>query len=82
MDHEKQSLHNMGAFEEADLPASERTIGLKWVYDHKTDVDGKNILGREKAHLVTQGFNQRPGQFDETYAPVERPYPSCLGSCT
>ena len=72
MDCEKQSLHNMGAFEEADLPASERTIGLKWVYDHKTDADGKNISGKEKARLVAQGFNQRPGQFDKTYAPVAK----------
>jgi hypothetical protein len=62
----------MGAFEEVDLPAGERTVGLKWVYAHKTDSDGKNIQGKEKARLVAQGFNQRPGQYDETYAPVAK----------
>ena len=72
MDREKQSLKDMGAFEEVDLPAGEKTIGLKWVYAHKTDSAGQHILGKEKARLVAQGFNQRPGQYDETYAPVAK----------
>ena len=62
----------MGAFEEADLPMGDRAIGLKWVYDRKTDANGMNIAGKEKARLVAQGFNQRPGQYDETYAPVAK----------
>ena len=72
MEREKQSLRDMGAFAEVVLPPGEKTIGLKWVYDHKTDVDGNHILGKEKARLVAQGFNQRPGQYDETYAPVAK----------
>ena len=72
MDREKKSLEDMGAFEEADLPPGARTIGVKWVYDHKTDASGANIPGKEKARLVAQGFNQRPGQFGETYAPVAK----------
>jgi hypothetical protein len=72
MDREKQSLKEMGAFAEVDLPAGEKTIGLKWVYAHKTDSSGQHILGKEKARLVAQGFNQRPGQYDETYAPVAK----------
>ena len=60
----------MGAFEEVDLPAGAKSIGLKWVYTFKTDAAGVNIPGKEKACLVAQGFNQRPGQYDETYAPV------------
>ena len=43
MDRKKKSLQDMGAFEEVDLPPGEKTIGLKWVYDHKTDAEGKNI---------------------------------------
>ena len=35
MDRERQSLADMGAFEEAVLPAGEKPIGLKWVYDIK-----------------------------------------------
>jgi hypothetical protein len=72
MDRELKSLDEMGAFEVADLPAGDRAIGLKWVYDRKTDANGVNIAGKEKARLVAQGFNQRPGQYDETYAPVAK----------
>ena len=72
MDRERLSLQDMGAFEEADLPPGEKAIGLKWVFAHKTDEFGDHIKGKEKARLVAQGFNQRPGQFDETYAPVAK----------
>ena len=37
MDRERQSLSDMGAFKEADLPSGEKAIGLKWVYDYKTE---------------------------------------------
>jgi hypothetical protein len=70
MDREKESLEQMGAFEEVDLPPGERVIGLKWVYDYKTNAEGVNI--KEKARVVAQGFSQKPGQFDETYAPVAK----------
>ena len=72
MDRERQSLSDMGAFEETVLPKGEKTISLKWVYDIKTDAAGVRIPGKEKARLVAQGFNQRPGQYDETYAPVAK----------
>ena len=72
MDREWQSLGDMGAFEEVNLPEGEHTIGLKWVYDCKTDAAGVNIPRKEKARLVAQGFNQHPGQFGETYAPVAK----------
>jgi hypothetical protein len=70
MEREKTSLSEMGAFEEVDLPIGTKTIGLKWVYAYKKNAEGINIL--EKARVVAQGFNQRPGQFDETYAPVAK----------
>lgn len=57
MDRERLSLEEMGAFEEVDLPKGEQTIGLKWVFSHKTDSNGMVIWGKEKARLVTQGFN-------------------------
>ena len=72
MDRERQSLQDMNAFKEVDLPPGERTVGLKWVFDHKTDSDGNHILGKEKARLMAQGFTQRPGQYDQTYAPVAK----------
>ena len=63
MDREKTSLKKMGAFEEVDLPKGECTIGLKWVFAYKKNSEGVNIL--EKARVVAQGFNQKPGQFDK-----------------
>ena len=72
MDREKQSLVDMGAFEEADLPPGEKAVGLKWVYDFKTDALGVKIQGKEKARLVAQGYSQRLGQYGETYAPVAK----------
>ena len=62
----------MGAFEEADLPSGQKAVGLKWVYDIKTDALGTRIPGKEKAHLVAQGYTQRSGQYGETYAPVAK----------
>ena len=62
----------MGAFQEADLPLGHRAVGLKWVYDFKTDTLGVRIPGKEKACLVAQRYTQRPGQYDETYAPVAK----------
>ena len=78
MDRKKKSLVEMGAFEEADLPSGQKAIGLKWVFDYKMDVNGVNIPGKEKARLVAQGFNQHPGQYDETYAPVAKMASVCI----
>ena len=72
MDREKASLLDMGAFMEEDLPKGAKTIGLKWVYAYKTDANGDIIKGKEKARVVAQGFSQRPGKYDETYAPVAK----------
>ena len=62
--------------DEVDLPKGEWLIGLKWVYAYKKNAEGVNIL--EKARVVAQGFNQRPGQFDETYAPVAKMASVCV----
>ena len=72
MEREKESLREMGAFVEEPLPKGAKTIGLKWVYAYKTDANGEIIKGKEKARVVAQGFSQRPGQYDETYAPVAK----------
>ena len=56
MDHERQSLLDMGAYEEADLPPGEKAVGLKWIYDYKTDALGVTILGKEKASWWLKDF--------------------------
>ncbi|GJX63508.1 retrovirus-related pol polyprotein from transposon TNT 1-94 [Tanacetum coccineum] len=46
-------------------------IGTKWVYRNKLDENG--VVSRNKARLVTQGYNQQEGiDYDETYAPIAR----------
>ena len=55
---EEQSLQEMGAFEEVDLPPGQNMVGLIWVFANKMDADGVVIPGKEKARLVAQGFSQ------------------------
>ncbi|GKB30070.1 retrovirus-related pol polyprotein from transposon TNT 1-94 [Tanacetum coccineum] len=46
-------------------------IGTKWVFRNK--LDENNIVSRNKARLVAQGYNQQEGiDYDKTYAPVSR----------
>ncbi|GJR51111.1 retrovirus-related pol polyprotein from transposon TNT 1-94 [Tanacetum coccineum] len=52
-------------------PKNQTIIGTKWVFTSKLDENG--VVSRNKARLVTQGYNQQQGiDFDETYAPVAR----------
>ncbi|GKA96345.1 copia protein [Tanacetum coccineum] len=49
----------------------ETIIGTKWVFKNK--LDENDVVSRNKARLVAQGYNQQEGiYFDETYAPVAR----------
>ena len=49
MAHEIASLKEMDAFIECNLPSGWKPLDLKWVYAQKTDTDGNNIPGKEKA---------------------------------
>ena len=40
MDRKRLSFEEMGTFKEVDLPVGEHTVGLKWVFAHKTNVEG------------------------------------------
>nr|GEY30336.1 retrovirus-related Pol polyprotein from transposon TNT 1-94 [Tanacetum cinerariifolium] len=44
--------------------------GTKWVFRNKLDENG--VVSRNKARLVTQGYQQEGIDYDETYAPVAR----------
>ncbi|GJY26819.1 retrovirus-related pol polyprotein from transposon TNT 1-94 [Tanacetum coccineum] len=50
-------------------PRNMKIIGTKWVFRNK--LDENDIVSRNKARLVAQGYNQQKGiDYDETYALV------------
>ncbi|GJW60919.1 retrovirus-related pol polyprotein from transposon TNT 1-94 [Tanacetum coccineum] len=52
-------------------PKNMTIIGTKWVFRNK--LDENCVVSRNKARLVTQGYNQQKGiNYDETYVPVAR----------
>ena len=52
-------------------PKGHNVIGTKWIFRNKQDQD--EIVARNKARLVAQGYTQVEGlDFGETYALVER----------
>ena len=70
MQREFDGLHDRNVFEETTLPAGRKAIGVRWVFTHKFTLEGNIIQGKEKAHLIAQGFSQRPDDYGETYTPV------------
>ncbi|GJR00146.1 putative ribonuclease H-like domain-containing protein [Tanacetum coccineum] len=54
-----------------DLPNRKRAIGTKWVFRNKKDE--MEIVIRNKARLVAQGYTQEEGiDYDEVVAPIAR----------
>ncbi|GKA11661.1 putative ribonuclease H-like domain-containing protein [Tanacetum coccineum] len=54
-----------------DLPSGKMAIGTKWVYRNKKDE--REIVVRNKARLVAQGYKQEKGiDYDDVFAPVAR----------
>ena len=52
-------------------PNDQSVISTKWVYRNK--MDENDIIIRNKARLVAQGYNQQVGiDYEETFAPVAR----------
>ena len=69
MKSEMQSMYNNQVWTLIDSPDGIKTIGSKWVFKKKTDMDGK--VHTYKARLVTKGFKQSHGiDYDETFLPV------------
>ncbi|GJU80595.1 retrovirus-related pol polyprotein from transposon TNT 1-94, partial [Tanacetum coccineum] len=63
--------HTNDVWELVPLPISQYFIGTKWVFRNK--LDENDIVSRNKARLVAQGYNQKEGiNYDETYDSVAR----------
>ncbi|MCR2847927.1 hypothetical protein KN825_15195, partial [Weizmannia coagulans] len=69
MNSEMQSMYDNQVWTLIDAPEGIKTIGCKWVFKRKTDMDGK--VHTYKARLVAKGFKQTHGiNYDETFSPV------------
>ncbi|GKB57812.1 putative RNA-directed DNA polymerase [Tanacetum coccineum] len=64
-----QSMKDNQVWNLVDLPPNCKTVGSKWLFKKKTDMDGN--IHTYKARLVEKGFTQTYGvDFKETFSPV------------
>ena len=69
MKSEMQSMYDNQVWSLIDASEGLKTIGCKWVFKKKTDMDGN--VHTYKARLVAKGFRQTHGvDYDETFSPV------------
>ena len=68
MDEEIQSLNENNTFTLTKLPKGKKTVGGKWVYSIKSDIEGTD---KYKARFVAKGYSQRVGiDYGETFSPT------------
>ncbi|GKC09840.1 retrotransposon protein, putative, ty1-copia subclass [Tanacetum coccineum] len=64
-----QSMKDNEVWELVDLPPNGKTVGHKWFFKKKTNIDG--AVHTYKACLVAKGFTQTPWiDYEETFYPV------------
>ncbi|GKA57199.1 retrotransposon protein, putative, ty1-copia subclass [Tanacetum coccineum] len=66
---EMQSMIDNMVWVLVDLPPGCKTVGSKWIFKKKTDMDG--IVHTYKARLIAKGYTQLYGvDYEETFSPV------------
>nr|GEY60240.1 retrovirus-related Pol polyprotein from transposon TNT 1-94 [Tanacetum cinerariifolium] len=69
MNVEMQSMKDNEVWNLVDLPPNGKTVGSKWLFKKKIDMDG--VVHTYKACLVAKGFTQTPGiDYEETFSLV------------
>ncbi|GJV15738.1 retrotransposon protein, putative, ty1-copia subclass [Tanacetum coccineum] len=69
MNAEIQSMMDNMVWVLVDLPSGCKTVGSKWIFKKKTDMDG--IVHTYKARLVANGYTQLyEVDYEETFSPV------------
>ncbi|GJW04796.1 retrotransposon protein, putative, ty1-copia subclass [Tanacetum coccineum] len=69
MNAKMQSMKDNQVWRLVDLPPNCKTVGSKWIFKKKTDMDGN--VHTYKAHLVAKGFTQLyEVDYEEMFSPV------------
>ncbi|GJX26928.1 zinc finger, CCHC-type containing protein [Tanacetum coccineum] len=69
MNTEMQSMKDNQVWVLVDLLSNGRTIGIKWLFKKKTDMDGN--VHTFKARIIAKGYTQTYGvDYGETFSPV------------